>query len=50
MRSLHRSTIGDDAWIAAGSVITEDVPAGALAIARSRQVNKEGYVDRKRND
>jgi bifunctional UDP-N-acetylglucosamine pyrophosphorylase/glucosamine-1-phosphate N-acetyltransferase len=35
-------TIGDDAWIAAGSVITEDVPAGALAIARSRQVNKEG--------
>ena len=35
-------TIGDDAWIAAGSVITEDVPAGALAIARARQVNKEG--------
>jgi bifunctional UDP-N-acetylglucosamine pyrophosphorylase/glucosamine-1-phosphate N-acetyltransferase len=35
-------TIGDDAWIAAGSVITEDVPANALAIARSRQVNKEG--------
>ena len=35
-------TIGDDAWIAAGSVITEDVPPGALAIARSRQVNKEG--------
>jgi bifunctional UDP-N-acetylglucosamine pyrophosphorylase/glucosamine-1-phosphate N-acetyltransferase len=36
-------TIGDDAWIAAGSVITEDVPAGALAIARARQVNKEGH-------
>jgi bifunctional UDP-N-acetylglucosamine pyrophosphorylase/glucosamine-1-phosphate N-acetyltransferase len=35
-------TIGDDAWTAAGSVITEDVPPGALAIARSRQVNKEG--------
>ena len=35
-------TVGDDAWIAAGSVITEDVPAGALAIARARQVNKEG--------
>lgn len=35
-------TIGDDAWIAAGSVITEDVPAGALAIARARQVTKEG--------
>ena len=35
-------TIGDDAWIAAGSVITHDVPPGALAVARSRQVNKEG--------
>jgi bifunctional UDP-N-acetylglucosamine pyrophosphorylase/glucosamine-1-phosphate N-acetyltransferase len=35
-------TVGDDAWIAAGSVITEDVPAGALAIARARQVNKKG--------
>jgi bifunctional UDP-N-acetylglucosamine pyrophosphorylase / glucosamine-1-phosphate N-acetyltransferase len=33
--------IGDDAWIAAGSVITEDVPPGALAIARARQENKE---------
>ena len=35
-------TIGHDAWIAAGSVITEDVPPGALAIARATQVNKEG--------
>jgi bifunctional UDP-N-acetylglucosamine pyrophosphorylase / glucosamine-1-phosphate N-acetyltransferase len=35
-------TVGDDAWIAAGSVITEDVPPNALAIARARQVNKEG--------
>ena len=42
-------TIGDEAWIAAGSVITEDVPAGALAIARARQVNKEGRGG-KRND
>jgi bifunctional UDP-N-acetylglucosamine pyrophosphorylase / glucosamine-1-phosphate N-acetyltransferase len=41
--------IGDDAWTAAGSAITEDVPAGALAIARARQVNKEGYGDRKRD-
>jgi bifunctional UDP-N-acetylglucosamine pyrophosphorylase / glucosamine-1-phosphate N-acetyltransferase len=41
--------IGDDAWIGAGSTITEDVPAGALAIARARQVNKEGYGG-KRND
>jgi bifunctional UDP-N-acetylglucosamine pyrophosphorylase/glucosamine-1-phosphate N-acetyltransferase len=35
-------SIGDDAWIAAGSVITEDVPPNALAIARARQVTKEG--------
>ena len=42
-------TIGDDAWIAAGSVITEDVPPGSLAIARARQVNKEGRGG-KRND
>ncbi len=35
-------TIGDDAWIAAGSVITDDVPPNALAIARARQENKEG--------
>jgi bifunctional UDP-N-acetylglucosamine pyrophosphorylase/glucosamine-1-phosphate N-acetyltransferase len=35
--------IGDDAWIGAGSTITEDVPSGALAIARERQVNKEGF-------
>jgi bifunctional UDP-N-acetylglucosamine pyrophosphorylase/glucosamine-1-phosphate N-acetyltransferase len=42
--------IGDDAWTAAGSVITEDVPSEALAVARSRQINKEGYVRRKRHD
>jgi bifunctional UDP-N-acetylglucosamine pyrophosphorylase / glucosamine-1-phosphate N-acetyltransferase len=42
--------IGDDAWIAAGSVITEDVPPGALAIARAKQVNKEGHARAKRND
>ena len=41
--------IGDDAWIGAGSTITEDVPPGALAIARAKQVNKEGYGG-KRND
>jgi len=41
--------IGDDAWTAAGSAITEDVPARALAIARARQVNKEDYADRKRD-
>jgi bifunctional UDP-N-acetylglucosamine pyrophosphorylase/glucosamine-1-phosphate N-acetyltransferase len=42
--------VGDDAWIAAGSVITKDVPPEALAVARGRQVNKEGYVRRKRRD
>jgi bifunctional UDP-N-acetylglucosamine pyrophosphorylase / glucosamine-1-phosphate N-acetyltransferase len=42
--------IGDDAWIGAGSAITEDVPPGALAIARARQVNKEDHRDRDRND
>ena len=41
--------VGDDAWIGAGSTITEDVPAGALAVARARQVNKEGFGG-KRND
>ncbi|MGN0072955.1 MAG: bifunctional UDP-N-acetylglucosamine diphosphorylase/glucosamine-1-phosphate N-acetyltransferase GlmU [Coriobacteriales bacterium] len=36
-------TIGDDTLVAAGSVITQDVPSGALALGRARQVNKEGY-------
>ena len=40
--------IGDDAWIGAGSVITEDVPPESLAVGRARQENKEGYVRRKR--
>ncbi|MCM3575873.1 bifunctional UDP-N-acetylglucosamine diphosphorylase/glucosamine-1-phosphate N-acetyltransferase GlmU [Mesobacillus subterraneus] len=37
-------TIGKDAYVAAGSTITEDVPGEALALARARQVNKEDYV------
>jgi len=41
-------TIGDGAYTAAGSVITEDVPPGALAIARGRQHNSEGWVERRR--
>jgi bifunctional UDP-N-acetylglucosamine pyrophosphorylase/glucosamine-1-phosphate N-acetyltransferase len=43
-------TIGDNAWVAAGSVVTKNVPPGALAVARSRQVTKEGYDDRKHDD
>ena len=43
-------TIGDDAWIGGGSYITEDVPPDSLAIARARQVTKEGYLRGKRND
>ncbi len=43
-------TIGDDAWIAAGTVITEDVPPGSLAGFPPRQVTKEGYVYRQSDD
>jgi len=39
-------SVGDDAYTGAGSVITEDVPDGALGIARSRQTNVEGYAQR----
>jgi bifunctional UDP-N-acetylglucosamine pyrophosphorylase/glucosamine-1-phosphate N-acetyltransferase len=38
--------VGDDAYTAAGSVVTEDVPAGALAVARAKQQNIEGYAAR----
>jgi bifunctional UDP-N-acetylglucosamine pyrophosphorylase/glucosamine-1-phosphate N-acetyltransferase len=41
-------TVGDDAYTGAGSVITEDVPPGALGIARERQTNIEGYSERRR--
>ena len=43
-------TIGDGAWIGGGSYITEDVPPESLAVARARQVTKEGYLRGKRND
>ncbi|KYD18786.1 N-acetylglucosamine-1-phosphate uridyltransferase [Caldibacillus debilis] len=39
-------TIGKGAYVAAGSTITKDVPGNALAIARSRQENKENYVEK----
>ena len=42
-------TVGDDAWTAAGAVVTDDVPANALAGFAPRQVNKEGRGG-KRND
>jgi bifunctional UDP-N-acetylglucosamine pyrophosphorylase/glucosamine-1-phosphate N-acetyltransferase len=41
-------SIGDDAYTAAGSVITTDVPAGALGVARARQTNLDGYAERRR--
>jgi bifunctional UDP-N-acetylglucosamine pyrophosphorylase/glucosamine-1-phosphate N-acetyltransferase len=37
-------TIGENAYVAAGSTLTDDVPPGALALGRSRQVNKEGWA------
>ena len=39
--------LGEGAYTGAGSVIVEDVPAGALGIARERQVNIEGYAQRR---
>ena len=40
-------TIGDGAYIAAGSTVTKDVPPGALAVGRAHQVVKEGWAARK---
>ena len=42
--------IGDDAWIAGGSYITEDVPPESLAGFPPKQITKEGYLRGKRND
>jgi bifunctional UDP-N-acetylglucosamine pyrophosphorylase / glucosamine-1-phosphate N-acetyltransferase len=41
--------VGAEAYVAAGSTITEDVPDGALAIGRGRQENKPGWVERRRS-
>jgi bifunctional UDP-N-acetylglucosamine pyrophosphorylase/glucosamine-1-phosphate N-acetyltransferase len=40
--------IGKQAYVAAGSSITDDVPEGALALGRSRQVTKEGWAAQRR--
>src|SRR5260370_20761113 len=40
--------VGDGGYVAAGSTITDHVPADALAIARGRQVNKPGWAARQR--
>ena len=42
--------IGDGAYVAAGSTITDNVPADALAIARGRQANKPGWAAKKRRE
>jgi bifunctional UDP-N-acetylglucosamine pyrophosphorylase/glucosamine-1-phosphate N-acetyltransferase len=41
-------TVGEGAYIAAGSAITEDVPAGALAVGRARQLIKAGWAEARR--
>ena len=38
-------SVGDGAYVASGSVITDDVEPGALALGRARQVNKPGYAE-----
>lgn len=42
-------TVGNHGYVGAGSVVTEDVPAGTLALGRSRQTNKRGYAKRLRD-
>ena len=41
-------SVGDGAYTAAGSVITDDVPPGAMAVGRARQRTIEGWVERRR--
>jgi bifunctional UDP-N-acetylglucosamine pyrophosphorylase / glucosamine-1-phosphate N-acetyltransferase len=42
--------VGKEAYVAAGSTVTEDVPAGALYVARSRGTIKEGWVEKRKED
>jgi bifunctional UDP-N-acetylglucosamine pyrophosphorylase/glucosamine-1-phosphate N-acetyltransferase len=42
-------SLGDDSYVAAGSTITEDVPAGALALGRARQVTKPEWAKKRLN-
>ncbi len=48
-QSVAPLRIGRGAYVASGSTLTEDVPAGGLAIARSRQINKRDYAKRYRD-
>ena len=41
-------SVGEGSYIAAGATITKDVPADALAVARVRQENKDGWAARRR--
>jgi bifunctional UDP-N-acetylglucosamine pyrophosphorylase/glucosamine-1-phosphate N-acetyltransferase len=43
-------TVGKGSYIAAGSCITDDVPADSLAIGRARQIIKENWAKEKRED
>jgi bifunctional UDP-N-acetylglucosamine pyrophosphorylase/glucosamine-1-phosphate N-acetyltransferase len=43
-------TLADGSYIAAGSAVTADVPAGALAIGRARQENKDGWVAKRKEE
>jgi bifunctional UDP-N-acetylglucosamine pyrophosphorylase/glucosamine-1-phosphate N-acetyltransferase len=41
-------TVGDGSYVAAGTVVTQEVPEDSLAIGRTRQVNREGWAKRRR--